>query len=333
MKNFLAVAALLMGILGGVVNAQENGVGQSDDKIVTATNLVTINVIVTDNNGRYVKGLRAEDFEVYDANVLRPIIHFSNTAAPVSIGIVTEIHTSTSEKTRAMLTALKQFSQSLHASDDFFFLAYGTKGFLTSDFVPTYEQVLAQSMPLPKGNSAALYDAVVKASERLQRARNLKKALLIVSDGEDENSRQNYDAVRTKLKEFDVQVYAIGIANPAMDRVAGYGRWVFEDLTRETGRRPFLMNVEASMGRAVLAEMARVSGGASYFPESENEPELVGICSQISRELREQYTVGFYAAENRSKGDWHKVRIRLNGPQARRGLSLSYRQGYRRTQQ
>jgi hypothetical protein len=83
------------------------------------------------------------------------------------------------------------------------------------------------------------------------------------------------------LREFDVQIYTIGIADPATDQFAGYRRWVFEDFTRQTGRRSFLLNSEAAMGRAVLGEMARVGGGTTYTPESESEPELTGICTQI----------------------------------------------------
>jgi hypothetical protein len=110
--------------------------------------------------------------------------------------------------------------------------------------------------------------------------------LLIISDGDSENSQTSYKQLRNRLREFDVQIDAIGIANPSIDQFAGYGTWVFEDVTRQTGRRSFLMNAEALMGRAVLAGMARVSGGTSYYPESENEPELVSICSQIAGELR-----------------------------------------------
>ena len=84
------------------------------------------------------------------------------------------------------------------------------------------------------------------------------------------------------------------------------------------------------MGKAVLAEMARVSGGATYFPENDNEPERIGICAQITHELRQQYTIGFYAANTPSKNDWHKIRIVLNLVVGdRREMSLSYRQGYR----
>lgn len=224
---------------------------------------------------------------------------------------------------------MKQFTRGLGKDDDFFFTAFGPEGSVTSGFVPTAEQVFDHLKSVRPGGPSALFDAVYDAADKLRKQRNLKKALLIVSDGEDEKSQTTYRQLRNRLREFDVQIYAIGIANPSMDQLAGYGRWVFEDVTRQTGRRPFLMSAEASMGRAVLAEMARVSGGETYFPESENEPELVGICAQIARELREQYTIGFYAADNASKKDWHKLWVTLNRAGDPRKLSLSYRQGYR----
>jgi hypothetical protein len=84
------------------------------------------------------------------------------------------------------------------------------------------------------------------------------------------------------------------------------------------------------MGRAVLAQMARVSGGTTYSPESENEPELLGILAQISLELREQYTIGFYPAGERRDNDWHRILVKLNSGRGSRGVVLSYRQAYRR---
>jgi hypothetical protein len=112
-----------------------------------------------------------------------------------------------------------------------------------------------------------------------------------------------------------------------MDQFAGYRRWVFEDLTRQTGRHSFLLNSEAAMGRAVLGELARVSGGTSYIPESESEPELTGICAQLARELREQYTLGFYPSDLKSK-KWHRIKVCVSPTQSSSGLSLSYRKGY-----
>ena len=299
-----------------------------EEQIVTGVNLVSVNVIVTDRSGKYVTGLNSAQFEVFDEKVKQQIAHFSAEAAPVSLGIVCEVHNSTPAKTRAMLTALKLFTRGLGTDDDFFFMAFGSQGSVASDFVPTANQVLEHLASVKPGGPASLYDAVYIAADRLRKSRNLKKALLIISDGEDENSRTSFKELRNRLRVFDVQIYAIGIAKPSSDRQSSLGVWVYEDLTRPTGRRPYLPNTETARGRAVLAEMTRVSGGATYYPESENEPELVSIFTQISLELRNQYTIGFYSTVKESRKEWHKLSVRVNAEDLRQ-LVLSYREGYR----
>lgn len=309
------------------VSGQSPSDSQQEDPVVIGTNLVTVNVIVTDNKGRYVKGLKPDQFSIYDENIRQKIAHFSVGAAPVSIGIVYEVHSASASQVSASLAALRQFVATLGERDSFFFMAYSADGSVTTEFIPSAKQLTDHLSSVKPGGPAALYDVIFSAAGRLRQSRNLKRALLVISDGQDDNSKHSYDEVRNRLREFDAQIYAIGIADPAMDQFAGYRRWVFEDFTRQTGRRSFLHNTEADMGRAVLGEMARVSGGAAYTPESESEPELTGICTQIAVELREQYTLAFYPSDLRSKKR-HRINVRVTPPQKSTGLSISYRKGY-----
>ena len=330
MRNRIQLYAVLLGLVllstSAFAQSQSNRSGQ-DDRIVVGTNLVTLNVTVTDSKGRYVKGLARDQFEIYDNRVKQQIVHFSADASPVSLGIIYEIHETTPDKIRAMLTAIKQFTGGLSNRDDFFFLAFSQHGTLTSEFIPTVNQVLDHLQFVKPGGPSSLYDAVYLASERLRNGRNLKKALLIISDGADERSQHSYKELRNRLRTFDVQIYAIGIADPATDRLAGYGRWVFEDITRQTASRSFLLNSDAALGRAVLEELSRASGGATYIPNTENEPELTGICTQIAHELRRQYTLGFYSSDGAGK-KWRRLKVRINKPEGTSGLTLSYREGY-----
>jgi Ca-activated chloride channel family protein len=322
---------LIAFILATLVSAlgQPSPDSPQDEPVVVSTNLVTVNVIVTDNKGRYVKGLKADQFSIYDENVRQKIAHFSVGAAPVSIGIVYEVHGASANQVSASLAALKQFVATLGERDSFFFTAYSGDGSVTTEFIPSAKQVIEHLSTVKPGGPAALYDVMYSAAARLRQSRSLKRALLVISDGQDDHSRHSYNEMRNRLREFDAQIYTIGIADPAMDQFAGYRRWVFEDFTRQTGRRSFLLNSEAAMGRAVLGEMARVSGGTAYTPESESEPELTGICTQISLELREQYTLGFYPSDLTSK-KWHRIRVRVNPSASSSNLSLSYRKGYQR---
>ncbi|HET8671589.1 MAG TPA: VWA domain-containing protein, partial [Candidatus Saccharimonadales bacterium] len=312
MRNpILCVAAVIVLAIAmpGVGQSERTNPAQQDDRIIVGTNLITLNVIVTDSNGRYVTGLERNKFEVYDDKVKQDIAHFSANDSPVSLGIVCEIHESTPDRARAMLAAIKSFTNTLSNRDDFFFVAFSKYGSVNTGFIPSWEQLRDHLKFVKPGGPSSFYDAVYLATQRLQSAPNLKKALLVISDGRDERSQHTYKELRNRLRTFDAQIYAIGIADPN-DQFAGHGRWVFEDITRQSGRRSFLVNSEASLGRAVLSELSRASGGVTYFPQSETEPELTAICTQISVELRQQYTLGFYSRQ--PAGDkWHRIKVQV----------------------
>jgi Ca-activated chloride channel homolog len=300
---------------------------QQDDRVVTGTNLVTVNVIVTDGNGHYVQGLSEERFTVYDNNIKQRIAHFSSQPSPLSIGIVCEVHESKPEQTRQVLAAVKQFTSTLRSEDDFFFMAFSAHGSFTTDFIPSSDQVLDHLRGVKPGGPSSFYDSVYSAAGRLRKARNLKKALLLVSDGHDTNSAQSYNSLRSRLRTLDAQVYAVGITDPALDQSASQRRWFFEDITRQAPRRSVQVSPEVASGRAVLAEMSRVSGGSTYLPETESEAELAYICSQIALELRQQYTLAVYSSAT-VNNEWHKLKVRVRESRPRSNLTLSYRKGY-----
>lgn len=300
---------------------------EPDDRIIVGTNLVTVNVIVTDGDGRYVKGLSRDQFTIYDNKVKQQIVHFSTDVASVSIGIVCEIHEGTPEQTRAVLAAVKHFTSSLGTKDDFFFVGFSEHGSVSTDFVPSSNQLRDHLRLVKPGGPSSFYDAVFLAATRLKEGKNLKKALLLISDGRDTSSSHSYNKLRNRLRTLDAQIYAIGIADPELDQFARYRRWYFEDITRQLGPRSVRVSPESASGRAVLAEMSRASGGTTYLPEMESESELAYICSQIALELRQQYTLAFYPNPTGNDG-WHKLKVRVRESQAHSNLKLSYRKGY-----
>ena len=303
---------------------------QDDERVMIDAGLVTVNVSVSDARGRHVRGLTKDQFEVFDDKVKQQIAHFSAEEAPFSIGIVYDIHPSTAERLEATLRALKQFTRTLRDGDDFFLMVFNERGSVFVDFVPTAAQVTGHlTYAAPKGPNA-LYDAAFLAAEKVRAARNAKKALVIISDGQDHNSGHSDKDLRDRVREFNIQVYGVGVADPKDDPSAGRGRWVFEDITGQTGRRTFLSDADAGFGRAVLDEMARASGGTAYFPRTVGgEQELAGICTQIALELRRQYTLAFRHASAPAEAAWHKLEVRVTPPAGTGKLRLSYRKGYR----
>jgi len=271
--------------------------------IVLNTDLVSVTVTVTDTYGRFVTGLSKDQFEVYDDKIRQTIAHFSDDDAPVSLGIVYDVSGSMKERINRSLHALKRFVETSHEDDDFFLLAFNNRANLVQDFTVSADQLLGHLMFVQPRGSTALYDAAYLAVEKIKQGHHPKKALLIISDGQDNNSRYTYNELRKRVKESDVQIYAIGITDPASDSLAG-------------------------IGRSILEEITRMTGGRAFFPNAYNEPELVEICTRIALELRHQYAIGFYPTDTQSEAKWHKVQVKVKPPKGLGRLSLDYKDGY-----
>lgn len=305
------------------------GYAQDEEKVTVSANLVSVNVSVTDARGRHVPGLSAGQFEVFDDGVRQRVAHFSGGDAPFSLGIVYDMHPTTRERSAAVLGALRRFVGGLRRDDDFFLLVFNERGSATVEFVPTAEQITEHLTFIRPAEPNSLYDAVYLAVEKMRSRARAKKALLVISDGLDHHSRHSYTELRRRVGEFDVQLYGIGIDERTAGGRPGAGRWVFEDLTRQTGRRTLAEVTNAATAQAALDEMARASGGASYLPPTESESELFGVCERVALEMRRQYTVGFYPAGATGAARRHKIRVRVNPPDGTSRLRLSYRKAYR----
>lgn len=276
---------------------------KQDQTVVLNSDLVSITVTATDSYGRFVTGLTKEDFEIYDDKVKQTIAHFSDADAPVSMGIVYDVSGSMKERIKRSMEALKRFVETSHEDDDFFLLAFNDRANLVQDFTLSPDKVLSHLMFVQPKGSTALYDAAYLSIEKIKQGHHPKKAILIISDGQDNNSRYTYEELRKRVKEADVQIYAIGITDPATDSLAGFGR-------------------------SVLEELARMTGGRAFFPNAYNEPELVEICTRIALELRHQYAIGFYPTDVASAEKWHKIQVKVNPPRGLGHLSLDYKDGY-----
>jgi Ca-activated chloride channel family protein len=145
-------------------------------------------------------GLTKGQFEVYDNKVKQEIAHFSDDDAPVSLGIVYDVSGSMKERIHRSIQALKRFIEASHDDDDFFLMAFNNRANPVEDFTVSAERVLSPLMFVQPRGSTALYDAAYLAVEKIQQGRHPKKALLIISDGQDNNSRYTYNELRKRVK-------------------------------------------------------------------------------------------------------------------------------------
>ena len=272
--------------------------------ITVKTDLVTLTLTVTDLYGRYVSGLSKNAFSILDNNLEQEITYFSDSDAPVSVGILFDVSDSMSgEKIGKARKALERFIGTSHPSDEYFLIAFNNRAQLLLDRTRDGESVLRKLTLVEPRNNTALYDAVYLGAEKVTRGSHQKKAMLIISDGQDNSSRYNFGEVRRFLKESDVVTYAVGI----MD-----GR----DAGSATGMQ----------GQAFLDELTSVTGGKAFYPQT--DVEMDEIFERIALELRHQYSIGYTPKDFEPNGKWHKVKVKVKPPRGLPRLTVRSREGY-----
>lgn len=268
------------------------------------TDLVTLTLTVTDLYGRYVSGLTKSAFTVTDSNREQEITFFSDSDAPVSVGVLFDVSGSMSgEKIQKARNALKRFIASSHPSDEYFLIAFNSRAQLLLDRTRDGDALMDKLQLVQPKNNTALYDAVYLGIERVTRGAHQKRALLIISDGQDNASRYNFGEVRRLMKESDVVTYAVGIID------AG-------DVGSSIGMQ----------GQAFLDELTSVTGGKSFYPSS--NVEMDEIFERIALELRHQYSIGYTPTDFQPDGKWRKVRVKVKPPRGLPRLTVRSREGY-----
>ena len=273
-------------------------------KITITTDLVTLTLTVTDIYGRYVSGLSKNAFTVIDNNEEQEITYFSDTDAPVSIGILFDVSDSMSgEKIAKARKALERFINTSHPMDEYFLIAFNNRAQLLLDRTRDGEAVLRKLTLVDPRNNTALYDACYLGIERVTRGTHQKQALLIISDGQDNASRYNFGEVRRLMKESDVVTYAVGIIDG-----------------RDAG------STEGMQGQAFLDALTSVTGGKSFYPQT--DVDMDEIFERIALELRHQYSIGYTPKNFEPNGKWHKVKVKVKPPRGLPRLTVRSREGY-----
>jgi Ca-activated chloride channel homolog len=269
--------------------------------IKVEVNLVLVPVTVTDEMGRIVSGLQRNNFTVYDDKESRPIVSFNSEDAPFSVGLVFDTSGSMNGKMEAARLAAKAFWQSANPEDEAFLVTFSERAELQVDFTWDFAEIQNGLLFAAPRGSTALIDAVDLAMRRLKSAHNSRKALLVISDGGDNNSRYSKAEILRYAKEADVQVYGIGIHDSPGSR-------------------------EEMSGPLLLEDLAGATGGQHFMVRSTNE--LPDIAARIGVALHEQYMIGYQPPQGAEPGKWRKIRVQLQVPKGLPGLRVYARTGY-----
>jgi Ca-activated chloride channel family protein len=322
----------------GPVRAQQ---GQSPDQgfsFKTAVDLVAVTATVTDGSGRFVSGLRAEDFLVYENGKPQAVSQFDSERVPVSLGIVLDTSGSmVGEKFSAAQTALGRFVDLLGSRDEMFLYRFDDTPRLVQGWTEDRAALVRRLGAVRPVGGTALYDAVAEAVPMAADGENRKKALVVISDGNDTNSRTALPDVRQAIRESEVLVYAIGIDGAAGG--GGYGgvrrpggfpipipgmppilipmpRRAPSQLPRRAPAR-----AEDGVNADALRMITDDSGGRTEIVDSLRD--LDPVTEGIADELSKQYFLG-YVSTLPKDGRWHEIDVRV-----RRGAyTVRARRGY-----
>jgi VWFA-related protein len=289
-----ALPALLFFLFLAVIRAQEPATFHA-----SSSELVVLPVVVTQGNGTYVSDLTADRFTVYDNGRPQAVSLFSTEDTPVSVAVLVDDSGSMRGKVGQVTAAVTVFARSSNPDDELFVIEFNDQvrepvagGAVRASDPQALE---ASLLALRPEGETALYDALIAALDRLERAGHPRKVILLISDGGDNASRARLDDVLARARRSNVTIYAIGL---------------FEQGAPDTNPD-------------VLQKLADTTGGEHYLPASAGP--LVSACQRIAREIRSGYTIGYVPPDR--DGAFHRIRVTVQGPGAKE-LKVRTRPGY-----
>lgn len=349
MNRTFAGCGRLSALLIAVVLGTPGAVAAQDDnrpafRFRSGIELINVSATVTDRRGRFVDGLGQDDFLIYEDGVAQTITHFSRERVPVSLGIVLDTSGSMEgERMAAARQALDRFLFDLLGEEDEIFLyRFSYEPRLVHDWTGDPQRVSRALGGIRPRGGTALYDAVADAVLMAERGRHRKKAVVVISDGNDTNSEIDVPELQRLIRETEVMVYAIGIDRrgtpqrgglqrrpPPVRRPpvtlpfpvpggGGRGRPQFPPpVTRGGG---FRFGGDDRVNASALRDLTDYSGGRTEIIRNPRDldPATAGIADELSR----QYFLG-YPAPGHADGQWHSIEVEVKSARyrvrARRG--------------
>jgi len=270
-----------------------------EDVISMETNLIVVNVTVTDAIENYVKGLKAEDFKIFEDAKQQKILSVSFDEAPFAAAILLDASGSMGNKLSLARAACGNFISGIRDGDVVAVFSFsGFKVKMLQDFTESPD-VPDAVWDMKAKDETPLYDAIVKAGEALSQRAERRRAILLVSDGADTKSKASLDQAARKTLDANALIYAVDMSDRA----------VYKSERRDNGAEVMKMLATKTGGRFISAP------GGSQLREA-----FAGAVE----ELRRQYTLTYESTNEKLDGKWRGIEVRVTRP----GLNIRARQGY-----
>jgi Ca-activated chloride channel homolog len=255
-------------------------------------NMILLPVTVTDSKDQPVTNLPADSFRVLEENVEQKVVSLHHEEGPVSVGFVFDGSASMKNRMDRSIAAIQRFLETLNKGDEFFLVRFNDRPQLVTGFTDNPDDILSELSSIYPIGWTALNDAIVLAAQTMKHAKNPRRALIVLTDGGDNNSRYTESEVRRLVQESDVRIYSIGI---------------FE-------RSNF------------LEKLGNDSGGRAFF--AHKLQDLPAAVDKLSNEFRNQYVLGYYPTAPANDGKYRRVRVEMIETIKQMSLRVFWRHGY-----
>jgi Ca-activated chloride channel family protein len=272
----------------------------------SGVDLVSLNVIVTDNKDKFVTGLTQKDFVIFEDGIPQDVSFFAAANVPLDMAILLDTSSSMSDKIATVQEAAVGFASHLRENDRITVIGIKDTARTLHDFDGDGKGACDAIRKTSAGGGTALYNALYTTIKQMQKVHAAdggeirRQAIIVLSDGEDTSSLLPFEEVLDLAKRSETAIYTVGLR----DNEAGGGSKTFKE------------------AEYVLKQLAQQTGGRAFFPNQ--LADLNGVYGQISDELSSQYTVGYTSKNPKRDGAWRRVVVQV----ARPGVAARTKLGY-----
>jgi Ca-activated chloride channel homolog len=271
----------------------------NDEVISLDTNLVVLNVTITDQRGRYVSGLKAEEFSILEDNFPQNILSFGFEETPFVAAILLDTSASMDKKLALERAACTSFVQGMRGGDAFAIYSFGGTTIKRLRDFTRVRNIPDSVWDIRGEGTTPLYDAILTVADSLARRPERRRAILIVSDGADTQSKSTLGQAMQRVIGAQISIYAVDMSDTS----------VYGAIARDNGTE-------------VMKVMAAKSGGKFFRTPGGNK--LREAFASTVNELRSQYTLAYESTNDRYDGRWRAIEVRIVRPK----LNVRARQGY-----
>jgi VWFA-related protein len=270
---------------------------------------IQLPISVLDKDGRPVDGLKLENFQIFEDKILQTIKNFKHEDIPMSLGLIIDNSNSMRNKRERVNSSALAFVRESNPEDETFIINFDDSAYLEQDFTGSIGDLIDALENIDARGETALYDALYLAAEKVTKdGKKDKKALLLITDGEDNASKYGINKVIEALRQSKVSVYAIGL------------------LEDEDSRGGLFKKPPSKKAKEDLIKFADITGGRAYFPK--NLEEVEDLVKHIAHDLRNHYTVSYTPTNTKLDGTWREITVKINPPKNMPKITWQAKQGY-----